>query len=285
MFAGGTYFRARDPGMPGNNISVEVYEYEPYTGIGTGEAYCVVTNRTPVFIENVLGPVKTTILDIKGSYADLWRIDQLDTLTPRARYYSISLRIAFQIQQATPYVLPAPTELGTFTIGKLFTDSGKLSVKTAENGSIFTPASLVSIAQRTRIYALSGIEVIPPIEFPGPTLYGWSIAALRAQVNAADPWIEMLERSGPSGDPPVPNPDPPDHQDDGADDIFLLPFSETNLANGDGLPDNPDRERTGPTRSIVKVNYGEQPNGKLGEHNKVYEWVGDSASAGTWKTY
>jgi hypothetical protein len=67
--------------------------------------------------------------------------------------------------------------------------------------------------------------------------------------------------------------------------LVLTVFTVKNLENGDGLPDNPNREKTGPSRSLCFVNYGEKPDGSLGEHNTVYEWVGDSASAGSWKSY
>lgn len=287
LWAGGTYFRVREPGLSGNNISVEVFEYTPYTGPGTGEAYCVVTNQNLKYDENVKGPIDTTSLNLVGTYADLWIIEPLNS-TPHAKKYSISLRIAFQRQTSSP-VLPSPTDLGEYTIGKLFVDPGKLSVKTVENGSIFTPTSAISIAPRTRIYQLSGWFPPPPVDplapIPPP---GWDIANLRSQINANDPWIEMLERSGPIDDGlggSIPNPNPPDVQDEGTDSLSLTPFAAVLLAGGDGLPDNPVRENTGPSRSIVHVNYGELQNGSLGEHNTVYEWAGDSASAGSWIKY
>ena len=51
------------------------------------------------------------------------------------------------------------------------------------------------------------------------------------------------------------------------------------------MPDGPTAERTGPSRSIVLVNYGEKYDGSLGETNTMYEWVGNDAVAGEWKSY
>jgi len=259
------------------------------TGPGTGEAYCVITNTNLKFDENVSGPVKTKILDLKGTYADLWIIDQLESSSPRAKKYSISLRIAFQRQTTSP-VLPTPIELGRFTDGKLFIDSGKLSVKTEKIAANFTSGQIISITPRTRIYRLNGVIPPPPVNpLASQSPPGWDIEDLRDQVNANDPWIEMLERSGPTSDglggPPVPNLNPSDVQDAGIDTSTLSQFSAKYLTGGDGLPASPNNETTGPSRSIVHVNYGEKLNGELGETNTVYEWAGDNTITGTWKVY
>ena len=247
LFEGGTYFRVREPGLPGNNITIEVFQYEAPTSLSTGEAYCIVTNRNLKFDENVTGPVKTSILDLSGTYADLWQVDQLNTVTPRARKYSISLRIAFKRQEGVPYDLDADpdnevtmTELGRFTLDKLFT-ADKLSVKTASDGSPLTSGSRIFIAPRTRIYKLSVVQIDPPADPPGGVItYGWDIADLRAQVNANDPWIEMLERSGPTDDgmggPPIPNPNPNDYQDEGTDADALTPFRSEERRVGKECP-------------------------------------------------
>jgi hypothetical protein len=294
LFKGGTYFRASDPGLPGNNITVEVIEASAPTSLTTGEAYCIFTNQNLQFNENVIGAT-TKVLDIKGTYQDLWIIDQLNT-SPRARRYSISLRIAFLKQQGLPYTLPAPVELGTFTFDKLFTDPGKLSVLLQKKTAGFTSEDTIIIAPRTRMYQLLLVPApTPDPSAPPPTTsvigpaFGWDIADLRLKVTASDKWIEMKERSGAAADPVtgvmVPNLSPIDAQDDGVDDPFLSPFKASNLENGDGLPSSPNTEVSGPSRSLVHVNYGEEPNGVLGVHNTVYEWVGDSSIAGSWKAY
>lgn len=284
LWEGGTYFRSRDTGLRTNNISIEVTESAPNV-----DGYCVVTNVNIKNTENVVGNVNVDLLDLNGTYQDLWIIDQLDT-TPRVRYYSISCQIRFLIQSSLPYTLPAPTELGNFAFDKLFTHSGKLSVKMSKKTPGFTSADRIFITPRVRIHPLSLITKDIGTEPSTPEFVtGWDIDALRSSMNATNPWVEMVERtfSSPStpGGPPVENPDPADVQDDGGDSDFLSPFYTTRLASGDGLPGNPNSEKAGPERSIVHLNYSELQNGSLGVHNVVYEWVGDNAISGAWQPY
>jgi len=274
LFAGGTYFRSRDLGLKSNLIAVEVIEYD------ATDAVCVVTNYGLVTAEVVTGPVTTEIFDIHLASLKKIVIDQLDQPAARAREYSISFKIA----------PPAPvfTELGSFSLAKLFSAPGKLAAKFTPATPVFTPADVITVTPRKRVYRLVS-KTVTPTDPPGPPASGWDIADLRAQVNASDPWIEMLERSGDApgegGLPPVPNPSPADVQDHGVDDAFLTPFAEARLGGGDGLPDSPDREATGPMRSLVHVNYGEAYNGSLTGVNVVYEWIGNSSNEGSWKSY
>lgn len=293
LFAGGTYFRASDPGLPGNNISVQIIEVQAPTTVGTGEAYCVFTNQNLEFSQNVIGKAEPKILDIKGTYQDLWIIRDLNTTNPRTHYYSISLRIRNDVLSGNYSTLPAPTLVSDFSFGKLFSHKGKLSVLLQKKTELFTAEDIVIITPRIKMYPLSAVLAPQPAEIPGEPVVpdnrvSWSPAALRASVSASGTWVQMMERSGTvsvNGMPPEPNPNPFDAQDDGVDDVFLIPFGPLNLANGDGLPASPNTERTGPSRALVHVNYGELLNGTLGEHNTVYEWVGDTASAGSWKAY
>jgi hypothetical protein len=203
------------------------------------------------------------------------------------------LRISFARQEALPFTLPTPTELGEFTFGKLFV-SGKLSVQLTKKSSPYASGDRIFIAPRTRLYSLSALTATPPADpvtgVAGASQTGYDIADLRSKVNASNPWVEMKERTplpASTGDGlPVLLPTTYiDAQDKLQDELVLTTFEVKNLANGDGLPANPNTEKTGPSRSIVHVNYGELENGSLGEHNTVYEWVGDSASAGSWKKY
>ena len=75
-----------------------------------------------------------------------------------------------------------------------------------------------------------------------------------------------------------------DAQDSRIDDPTLHAFNDTYLGGGDGLPEYPV-ESTGPTRALVHINYGERPDGTLGDINIVYEWVGVSQTVGEWKRY
>ena len=291
LWAGGTYFRARDPGSSGNLCTVEAFAYSP------SEAYCRITNTGLLYSENVTGAECSVDLleyesKVSGEFQDLYELYDLDTDTPRARKYSISLRISFARQEGQPFTLPAPEELGLFTFGKLFV-SGKLSVQLTKKSSPYASGDRIFVAPRTRIFSLAPLTVTPPAtpEEPAPvSVTGYDIADLRSKVNSANIWVEMKERTpapaAPEGGGPAPTPTSYiDAQDKLQDALVLTAFAVSNLENGDGLPDNPNRERTGPSRSLCFVNYGEKPDGSLGEHNTVYEWVGDSASAGSWKSY
>jgi len=242
------------------------------------DGVCVVTNYVVNAAEMVSGPAKATIIDNRLTATDKLVIDQLDT-TPRARRYGISLKIAPDADVVT--------ELGPFSFSRPFVVPGSLAAKLTPTTSVFTPADEVVIVPRTQVYRLATTTVTDPQTMIPTT--GWDIENLRTQVNASDPWIEMLPRSGDTDDgmggPPIPNPNPADVQDHGVDTDFLTPFAETFLSGGDGLPDAPTREHTGPTRSLVHVNYGEKPNGSLAEVNVVYEWRGETETEGAWVAY
>ena len=277
LWAGGTYFRSRDVGLQQNKITVAVIEYAAPTA-GTPDGVCVVTNYNIERAENVVGDATPTVLRMSMKADEYVELYQLNT-TPRARKYSISLKIAPDA--------PVVTDLGPFSFSTLFHTPSLLSVKLTPDVPVYAPSDTIVIKPRYRVYRLETITVTDPDTSLQTT--GWDIAKLRAAINASDPWIEMKERSGPTDDgmggPPIPNPNPVDVQDTGTDAPFLTAFAETALSGGDGLPDSPNNEVTGPTRSIVHVNYGEAPNGELKEVNIVYEWVGDSALDGTWKNY
>ena len=289
LFAGGTYFRSIDPGRTANNISVQIVKED-------SDAYIIITNHNLSYQENVLGPAGliVKVLDMTGSnWNDLVRVDQLDSVSPRAQQYSISCSIAFARQIGQPYTLPAPTAMSSFQLDRLVSLSGKLSIKIEKSAANFTQSSVISVAPRFKIYKLLAL-VIPPATDPatGATTQafdGYDIADMRAQVNAKKMWVEMIERSGTPPAAPGALANPPaikfDQQDDGIDDPVASLFIEANLTGGDGLPNNPTMEKTGPSRSIVFVNYGEKYDGSLGEMNTIYEWIGSDAVVGEWKIY
>ena len=284
LFAGGTYFRAREPGGTGNNISIELIEYtsEVPGEEGLQKATLVVTNHNTLYTENLIGPVDIQSLEQQLKWNEFIKIVNLTT-TPSAQNYSISLQIAppESVQE----------NLGAFSFSSLFYVKSKLSVKLTPRTAEITALSEIVIKPRTRMYDLVTVsKTTEPTDGSSPvTTSGWGIEPLRALVNANDPWIEMMERSGtPLGtdtEPGVPLEVKFDYQDDGIDDDFASAFSDTYLSGGDGLPLVPSAERTGPTRSLVHINYGETYNGQLAVANTVYEWAGDTASAGEWKTF
>lgn len=287
LWIGGTYFRVREVGRHGNLISVQTIESE-------GVTYLVVTNENSNSAESVSGPVTVPIFDLASpSYQDYWEFTNLTSEHPSANYYSTSLRIAFRRQEGLPFTLDTATDLGEFHDSKLFTHPGKLSIKTQKIGANFSPPDVISVRPRIRIYVLSRLEipatVNPETGVVSAGYSGWDIADLRTQINTNDPWIEMLPRSGPIVDSvtgvSTPNPNPADVQDTTTDDPVMSDFGKYYLSGGDGMPEAPNLEITGPTRSIVHVNYSEAPNGTLVAENTVYEWVGSTNVIGAWQPY
>lgn len=282
LWAGGTFFRARQPGAQGNKLSVQVIEYAPPTD-DQPDAVCVVTNSNLSYPENVTGPAKVVALKLDLKAGQTIEIDQLHTPTPRARLYSISFKIA----PAPPVV----TELGTFSFSKLLHIPGLVSAKLTPGQQNFTPADKIVLAPRTRVYRLQRTTIVTPDLGDGTigtTYVVWDTALLRSQVNENDPWIEMPERAEklePGNGVTWPNPNAGDVQDEGPDAVGVTAFAEKSLEGADGLPDNPDNEKTGPYRSIIHINQSEDGAGRMYEQNVVYEWVGQSAQSGSWQSY
>ena len=271
-FAGGTFFRSIDPGRDANNFTVQIVKEG-------SDGYLIVTNRNLNYHDNVIGPTGmiVKVLDMTGSnWNDLVRIDQLNGASSRIHKYSISCSIAFARQNGQPHTLPAPTTTTAFQLNRLFSMSGKLAVKIEKSAAVFTQSSVISIAPRFKIYKLS----------PSLNSVGYAIANMRTQVNNAKTWIEMLPRSGGltserGGPPPIKF----DQQDMGVDMSVTNLFDEVNLTGGDGLPDNLAIVNTGPSRSLILINYVENHDGSLEEANTMYEWVGGNADAVKWKAY
>ena len=276
LLAGGTYFRARDPGGGGNNISVQLIEWTAADGL---HGQLIVTNHNINYSENLTGPASVDVLEQQLLWNETIIIDQLTT-TPRARN---SIRSQIAAGNITT------TDLGGFSFSQLLYVPNKVSAKLTPKAAEITPTSVITIKPRVRAYDLVRIKVTPPPPDFGATVTGWDPVALRTAVNAGDPWIEMLPRSGdppsdPLGPPVLPGPKF-DAQDDGLDAYVLTTFLDTPLLGGDGLPDFPNTERSGPSRALVYVNYGERHDGTLAETNELYEWAGDSSTAGEWKKY
>lgn len=288
LFAGGTYFRARDPGGHGNSISVTLIEWlDPVSNKPKGQL--IVTNHATKASENILGvqPDSIALLEQKLNWNEEIKISRpTPTSAPRA-FYSIRCKIA---PSATAYTTETK-DLGEFTFSRVLHIPSKLSLKFAPGITGLSENDEIVIKPRTRVYDLQQISKTSGPIFgsgPGTTTTGWDPDALREQVNASDPWIEMVPRSGVPKDGPLVfqfSGTKHDVQDDGVDDDFLSPFDQTFLSGGDGLPQSPVGERTGPTRSLIFINYGERKNGSMGEVSEVYEWVGDSATSGEWRRY
>lgn len=268
LFQGGTYFRSRLPGMTSGRISIQVVEFAA-PGDAIPDGVCIVTNYGVNTAEMVTGQAKALILTSALPADESIIIDQLDS-NPRARNYRISFKIA-----PDPTVI---TDLGDFRFTRPFVYGSKLVAKLTPKVPVFTPFDQIVLQPRYRLYRLVASVADDLIT------YGWNISDLRSQINASDPWVEMTERGSAldSGGGILIN---DDRQDHGHDDQFLTPFAEEFLKGADGLPDTPAPEHSGPTRSLVHVNYGELQNGLMAEVNTVYEWVGENASEGTWNPY
>lgn len=268
LFAAGTFFRARDPGQAGNLLSVTIVDY----GGDPREGYCLVTNYALSTSENVATPPGVSVELLKLNLKPLQQlvIDSLTT-TPAAKIYSISCKIA----------PPPPVLLETLSLLGLNANLAAKAVvaKLKHDGTPLTPADTITIQQRTRIYPL-----VPDVSFDIIPQPGWNVAALRAAINADNPWLHMPTRGYDAADGAIFNPIsglvPPVDAD-----VLPLEMSETFLLGGDGMPADPNAERTGPVRSLVFVNYGENDKGELKPVSAVYEWAGENSTQGSWIKY
>ena len=268
LFAGGTYFRSRETGVLMNQLTVQVVEYTGSTGL---EAKCIISNQVPLISECITGPIKTDYLDtLKLEWNEYYKAQPTSSTTAHAQR-------AAKLQDSGGEDVVA---LPDISLNGLFYEKGKLAVKF---GGLTGPMDDIIIQPRVRIYDLLPKTATDPVS--GSTVTGWDISDLRDQVNASDPWVEMLERSG--ADPTTGlAPEPAfDVQDDGVDDLVLTAFAEQYLTGGDGLPLVPSATTTGPSRSMIHLNYGELYDGSLGVVNVIYEWAGSGISDGNWTVY
>lgn len=268
LVAGGTYFRSKETGVLMNQLTVQVVEF---TDLGGLKAKCVISNRTPLVNECVTGPISTEYLDtLTLNWNEYYTIQPITLTTAHARRAAKLLDSGGEVITLLPDV----------NLTGLFYEKGKLAVKL---GGLTGLMADIVIQPRFRVYNLLPKTATDPVS--GSTVTGWDIDDLRQQINASDPWVEMMERSG--ADPTTGlAPEPAfDVQDDGVDDLVLTAFDEQYLMGGDGLPLVPSATETGPTRSMIHLNYGELYDGSLGVVNTIYEWSGSGVSDGNWSAY
>lgn len=247
LFAAGTFFRARRPGLAGNKLSIQVVKYS------ATEGFLVTTNYSIFSRENVGDAEGIELLQLDLPSLEEIRITDLHTTAPRARRYSISCKIG-----ASPVFLQ---DLGTPVHKRPFIVPGVVAFKITRPPEFFTPGSEIVIGQRRRIYQLTNF------------LGGWDIPALRSLINSTDPWIQMPARGFDEYDlPSFPDNLPPE------DAMWLDPIlNETFLSGGNGLPDGPIGIYTGPERTLIYLESEEDAAGKLQYVNRVLEWKN-----GTW---
>ena len=275
-----TYFRATEPGGPGNAISIGIVQVGKSPGTPQGTLF--VTNHTTKTTQNLLvngnSHVEFDFIDCSSlNFNETLTFTILSPLTLRA-IHSISLQIA-----PNSPVTVEHRDLGLVNTRDLFYGPKGVSIQLNVGHSRLIPGDSFILRPRLQQYQLVWTDVV--VKNPDgteKTYSGWDIPNLRTRIkNNPSSWIQMLERSGnaPNTPPVIP---PFDHQDEGYDEPVLATFSDTFLSGGDGLPATPDGQQTGPTRSIIHLNYSETDNGAMGLVNRIYEWSGTNYKQGEW---
>lgn len=162
---------------------------------------------------------------------------------------------------------------------------GNAFFRSKEKGQDKNYISIQSLSDRVIIkfnkpYFLSTTYAIEEIMTPSKAL-----ADVRIAINTVSKLIEMMP---PDIDIYDTRPSDVETAVDLSNELIyqFLEFPETYLSGADGLPLTPVGIITGPQRSLVHINYGEDITGNLSQLiNNAYEWVGSSAKDGMWKLY
>lgn len=272
---GGTYFRSKERGEQQNLIKIGAFE--------DGAEGTVVVHHTQlkpteqVFPTDVTPELEIFKLGLEWN-EELHIVWSVPTSTWRAEKRGIRWQTA---PGGPPF---ATIDLGEVRDGLI--NFGFATFKLTGLASWPTSATLV-LRPRTYRFTLVPLSVTDPTTSVVST--GWDIGALRTTLNASSPvWVTMPGR-GTAGDaaaiPPTQPTTGEDPQDTGVDATFLTVFAMTNMSGADGLPAAPVGLNTGPDRVMVHLNYAEKDNGSMGELNQVYEWIGDTATIGSWQRY
>ncbi len=271
LWAGGSFWRSVDRGMGANLIKISCVE----DGEGAQKKGLLVVHNTVLNTDEQVSSSGFAVpLQARLSKLDLnWDqeiriIKEGDSV--RARKYGIRWQIAGE---------SLLEDLGEFFPGKLFISKG---VTFQIDATEWPNNANIVLRPRVHRYPLVVSEVTDPLT--AISSMGWSIQALRATLNESDTWVKMPRRSATMIDGTV-NGSNSDDLDDGSDAVFLSAFDPVYMTGGDGLPATPSGYNTGPFRTLVHLNYAERDNGSMGEVNQIYEWVGDTATQGSWKLY
>lgn len=254
-----TYFRAKEPGIAGNKISIAAFP--------TGNAgLLVVTNHNTINEESVVSDEKiefTMLSTDQLVYSDLITVtvesgNKLNIKTYTRTFTGVNTATTI-LQTESVFDARYVVSVGTKCMFKL--------AGTHEVGTAFT------IQPRLQIHPLKKITVTDP---KTPVSYsGWdpqSVRQLVQQRAAVDGWIEMMPRGFDIRDTTL-----------GEPEYVFESFPDTYLTSGGGFSPTPSNEVTGPTRSIVHVNYSERYDGSLGTANRMYEWAGSDSTNGYWR--
>jgi hypothetical protein len=279
LYGGGTYFRSNERGEVQNLIQIGILEDGVIPNL---EGVCIVQNTVLKPDEQVTGTGVTPVLELYK--LELTALEEITIAWNGTQWRATKTGIRWQI---APGPVPAPVDLGAVQEG-LFVSS--VAVFKITGLGAWPHGAVVVLRPRTRRYTLVVHGVTDPNSPSGTTqLTGWDPNALRQAVNAdTTVWIRMPVRNTvttPDTGPALPPSGGEDKQDSGVDADFLTAFAMANLSGGNGLPMAPVGLNTGPDRVMVHLNYSEKDDGSMGELNQVFEWVGDSATIGSWQRY
>lgn len=268
--AGGTFFRSVRRGQDANLIFLSIIETP---GTLNKRGAFVVHDRRFDPLAQVTQGVGAELFSCKLNW------DQRIVLTSTGTSFAAELQgISWQIGGA----VPPSSSIGAVPVGRLF-NHPLFSIKISTTLPIGTTIIITPVI---RIYQLSLITVDLPDAgggFGGGEVTGWNITDLRQQLDD-DPTaiVTMPVRAGNTPGSPLPG---SDFQDEGEDALVASEFEFEPMQGGDGLPVSPAGLDTGPDRTLIHLNYAELDSGKMGVLNHIYEWVGTSASVGSWQRY
>lgn len=245
LFAGGTYFRAKNVGEQGNQIAIR------FVRLGFKQAKIVVTNGQ----SSVEGYNDISILEHTLAWDEYFVFEWAEG-KGLAKYFK-SGEVA---------------EVFNFSPDRLFSIPNKISIKVAKS-DIIPMSGFITVRPNTQEFELSWIDKTPTQKATDDTWVksitwatvggGFSPDALRGAVSArADSWIEM----------PVRGFDINDHTN--RDELYVGEFEEIYLAGGDGFPTTEVLYAVSPTEYVIHMNLSEEniPNGDPISINKQYLW-------------
>lgn len=309
LWTGGSFWRSIERGESANLIQISCVEDQT---LDTPEAVLVVRHTglksdEQIFANGFSQQPVLNLFELSIQWDEEIRLTKEEERIVARKY-----GIRWQIAGAPAGAVRA--ELGTVPLNRVFKAEG-VSFKLDSNLFDWVPGTSIVLRPRVHRYPLVVTSVTDPTT--SQSTIGWNIDALRASLNGSDTWVTMPERpqvelrvststsGGSSGSGSeeggsgsgsgtttttveiIHHTDGPheDGMDHGEDDFFLSTFAPTNMGGGDGLPANPVGYNTGPDRVLMHLNYSELDNGSLGELNQVFEWVGESATSGSWQRY
>jgi hypothetical protein len=265
-----TFFRAKEVGEYGNKISIQLETS--------------VTETTKVTL-TVSAPIHTTVPEFSGTNSG--RISNI-IITQFSRPQDI---VITAISGTTFSVISNLGDLGTAESKKLFRHSDIAFTIISNTQFTIGDTFTLSIVDPTETYiSLANENLNPePIDPEAPVIPSPAYAELRLAVNTNSKLIEMPERGYDYvdlvGTDVRTGRNVRDIGTEAVDGPLITNVPKTFLSGGIGLPNIPTGIHTGPERTFVHINYGEQPNGEVSEINKIYEWAGSSQYNGHWGIY